>query len=178
MGAVEYFLLVGVYGDRGSAAADLRDITNPGPLAPAGAALVVRDLGGCQVHQLGGGTLAYSITAGAAAGVATGGLLGVPVRMMALGAVVGAFVGRRASARLGEEVLGELGDVLPAGTTGLIAVADARLMDDSHAALGRALRTTGRVLDRGPLMHVARTLARGKPAVTEWLDTRDLARDS
>lgn len=166
----EFVLLVGVYPDSGEAVADLQDLRRAaGPAgALAGAAVLVRTPGGAALQTPGGGTMAYSITTGAAVGVALGGLLGFPLTLLAVGALVGAVLGRSRRRQEINLLLAAVGDSVPPGSAALLAVVDDRQLVEMRAGLGRALRTTGRLLD-GPLAPVARALVRGNPAASEAL---------
>jgi hypothetical protein len=83
---------------------------------------------------------------------------------------VGGVVGWRVSRREVDGLVALLGDAIPVGATALlIVVEEARLME-VRAALGRALRTSGRVLDDGPLTTYVRAFVRGNPEALEALD--------
>jgi len=63
-----------------------------------------------------------------------------------------------------------LDDAIPVGATALLAVvAEDRLLE-VRGALTRALRSSGRVLDDGPLTSYSRAFVRGNPEALEALD--------
>jgi uncharacterized membrane protein len=168
----EYVMLVATYPDPEQALLDLREITGPGPLAAAVAGAGILDRTGARsvLQQAGGGTLAYGIGTGAAAGIVAGVVLALPLVGAAAGAAIGAMVGRRMGRREVEDLVALLGDVVTAGTAGLLAVVDEESLDLVRGALDRAQRSTGRVLDDGRLTTLARSLVRGNPEATEALD--------
>lgn len=166
----EYVLLVGVYRDTGEAVADLADLRRQAGAdgVLGGAAVLARNPGRAVLQTPGGGTFAYTITTGAAVGVALGGLLGFPLTLLAIGALVGAIVGRQRSQEEMQRLLAAVGDAVPPGSVALLAVVDERYLLELRGGLTRALRTTGRLLD-GELAPVGRSLVRGNPAVAEAL---------
>jgi hypothetical protein len=170
--AEEYALLVARYRDPQDALADLRWLTGPGPLGAsvAGAAILDRYGPRPALQQGGGGTLAYSIGTGAAAGIVAGVVVSLPLVGAAAGAAVGALVGRRMGRQEVETLVQLLDDAVPPGSAGLLAVVDEAALPLVRGALDRAQRVTARVLDEGPLTTVARSLVRGNPEVTEVLD--------
>ena len=111
----EYVLVVALYADAEEAVADLRDLTAPGVLNPAvaGSGILHRDWRRSMLHQGGGGTLAYGIGTGAAAGIVIGVFVGLPLLGGAAGALVGGVVGRRVSRREVDGLLALLDDAIP-----------------------------------------------------------------
>lgn len=168
----ELVLVISVYPDAQEALRDLRELSRTGPLADSVSAAAILDrTGGRTVLQHGGGgTLAYAIGTGAAAGIVAGVLVAVPLFGAAAGAAVGALVGRRLGRREVTDLEALLGDTIVPGSAGLLAVVDEEAMDLVRGALDRALRVTGRVLDDGPLTDLALALVRGNPVATEALD--------
>lgn len=179
MPAQEYVLLVGVYRNPRDAVVGLRQISGSGVLADAvvGAGILDRQAGRTVLQQARGGTLAYAIGTGAAAGVVVGVPFGFPLVGAAAGAGVGAIVGRRMRRWEVEEFSALLTDAVPPGSVGLVAVVDEDDVSLLRGALDRALRVTGRVLDEGPLTDLALTLVRGKPEVSEVLRRQRDGRD-
>ena len=172
MSTEEYALVVALYADTEEAVADLREITEPGILgdAVAGAGVLHRGWQRSVLQQGSGGTTAYGIGTGAAAGIVVGVFLAVPLIGAAVGAVVGGLIGRSASRREVDGLVALLDDAVPVGGTALLAVvAEDRLLH-VRAALTRALRSSGRVLDEGELATYARAFVRGNPEVLEALD--------
>lgn len=175
MGSVEYVLVVGVYADRAEAAADLRDLTAPGGFGRtiAGAGILCRDgVWDASLQQGRGGTLAYGVGTGAAVGIVVGVFVGAPLVAGAVGAVVGGFVGQRVGRRETAGLVAGVADTLPVGGAGLVAVVESESLWALRSAMARALRTSGRVLDAGPLTSCARSLVRGNPTVLEALETQ------
>ena len=172
MPGAELVLLIGVYGDALDALEDLRELTRPGPVsdAVAGAALLDRTGGRPVLQQGGGGTLAYSIGTGAAAGIVAGVAGSVPLLGAAAGAGIGALGGRHLGQREVAGLVDLLGDAIVPGSAGLLAVVDTGSQDLVEGAMDRALRVTGRVLDEGPLSALAVSLVRGDPVATDTLD--------
>ena len=172
MVGVRYVMAVGVYADESDAAADLRDLTAPGPLAGAvaGAGILRRDWRSATLQQGDGGTTSYGAVTGAAVGVVLGVVVGAPLVVAAAGALVGAGVGRRIGRREVEGIVSSIADIVPVGATALVAVVEEESLLDVRAAMGRALRSSGRVLDEGPLIDCARRFVRGNPGVMEALD--------
>lgn len=168
----EYVLLIAVFASSEDALRDLREITQPGPVgdAVAGAAILDRRGPRSVLQQSGGGTLAYGIGTGAAAGIVAGVVVALPLVGAAAGAAIGAIIGRRMGRREVDELIQLIGDVVPPGAAGLVAVVDAEALPLVSGALDGALRTTGRVLDEGPLTRLARSLVRGNPEAIEILD--------
>jgi uncharacterized membrane protein len=172
MASQEYVLVVALYADAEEALADLRDLTSPGGLsqAVAGSGILHRDWRRAMLQQGSGGTLAYGIGTGAAAGIVAGVFLGTPLLGGAVGAVVGGVVGRRMSRREVEGLVAVLDDAIPVGATALLAVVEEERLPEIRASLDRALRTSGRVLDDGPLTSYVRAFVRGNPEALETLD--------
>jgi uncharacterized membrane protein len=172
MSSDEYVLVVALYADPGEAVADLRDLTAPGGLsqAVAGSGILHRDWRRSMLQQGSGGTLAYGIGTGAAAGIVAGVFLGMPLLVGAVGAVIGGVVGQRVSRREVEGLVAVLDDAIPVGATALLAVVEEERLQKVRTFLHRALRTSGRVLDDGPLTSYARAFVRGNPEVLEVLD--------
>jgi uncharacterized membrane protein len=172
MASDEYVLVVALYADAEEAVADLRDLTAPGGLsqAVAGSGILHRDWRRSMLQQGSGGTLAYGIGTGAAAGIVAGVFLGMPLLGGAVGALVGGVVGHRVSRREVEGLVAVLDDAIPVGATALLAVVEERRLQEVRTSLNRALRTSGRVLDDGPLTSYARAFVRGNPEVLEVLD--------
>jgi len=172
MASQEYVLLVALYADPGEAVADLRDLTAPGGLsqAVAGSGILHRDWRRSMLQQGSGGTLAYGIGTGAAAGIVAGVFLGMPLLVGAVGAVIGGVVGRRMSRREVEGLVAVLDDAIPVGATALLAVVDEERLPEIRTSLDRALRSSGRVLDDGPLTSYVRAFVRGNPEALEILD--------
>jgi uncharacterized membrane protein len=172
MSSAEYVLVVALYADADEAVSDLRDLTAPGGLneAVAGSGILHRDWRRSMLHQGSGGTLAYGIGTGAAAGIVAGVLLGMPLVGAAAGAVVGGVVGQRMSRREVEGLVAVLDDAIPVGATALIAVVEGERLPEVRSSLHRALRSSGRVLDEGPLTSYVRAFVRGNPTALEILD--------
>ena len=63
-----------------------------------------------------------------------------------------------------------LDDAIPVGATALLAVVQEERLVEVRGALDRALRSSGRVLDDGPLTTYVRTFVRGNPEALEALD--------
>ena len=172
MSTGEYVLVVALYPDVQDAAADLREVSTQEALGDVvvGSGILQRDWRRSVLQQGSGGTLAYGIGTGAAGGIVAGAFLGVPLVAGLGGAVVGGIVGWRVSRREVDGLVALLGDAIRVGATALlIVVEEARLMQ-MRAALGRALRTSGRVLDDGPLTTYVRAFVRGNPEALEALD--------
>ncbi|HSO03461.1 MAG TPA: DUF1269 domain-containing protein [Candidatus Limnocylindrales bacterium] len=168
----EYVLLVALYADSDEAVADLRDLTAPGGLAEVvvGSGILHRGWGRSVLQQGDGGTLAYGIGTGAAAGVVAGAFLALPLVGAAVGAVIGGLVGRRVRRGEVEGLVALLDDSVPVGATALLAVVAEDRLVEVRARLDRALRSSGRVLDEGPLTTYVRTFVRGNPEALEALD--------
>ena len=181
MQALEYVLAVGIYVRHADALADMRDLTNPGPVAEAlaGVAVVTRGLTGSVMEQGGGGTTGYGIGTGAAAGVVAGVLVAAPSVVAApfvgaaAGAVIGGLVGHHLKVQETEHLVALLGDDLPVGASALAAVLPAAFLGEVRAAMHRASRTTGRVLADDATRRLARGLVRGNPQATEALADGD-----
>lgn len=174
MVAEEYVLIVALYADSGEAVADLRLITDPDVFGEAvgGAGILRRDWRQSVLQQGTGGTFAYGLGTGAAAGIVAGVFLGMPLVGAAAGAVVGGVAGRRLGRREVDGLVGLLDDAIPVGGTALLAVVTEERMVEVRSAMTRALRTTGRVLDEGPLTRHVRGFVRGNPEVMEALDAQ------
>jgi uncharacterized membrane protein len=172
MSTGEYVLVVALYADVQEAAADLRDVTAPESLGDAvvGSGILQRDWRRGMLQQGGGGTLAYGVGTGAAGGIVAGVFLGVPLIGGLVGAVVGGFLGWRVSRREVDGLISLLGDAIPVGATALLIVVEESRLLETRTALGRALRTSGRVLDDGPLTRYVRAFVRGNPEALEALD--------
>lgn len=179
MPAQEYALLVAMYHDPQDALAELRTITGPGLIGEsvAGAAILDRRGPRPALQQGGGGTLAYSIGTGAAAGIVAGVVVSLPLVGAAAGAALGALIGRRMGRQEIEILVQHLDDAVPPDSAGLLAVVDEAALPLVRGALDRAVRVTARVLDEGPLTTVARSFVRGNPEVTEVLDRQRGAGD-
>ena len=63
------------------------------------------------------------------------------------------------------------------GATAVLAVVEADQLQEVRSSLHRALRTSGRVLDDGPLTTYVRAFVRGNPEALEVLD-RQAGRNS
>jgi hypothetical protein len=94
----------------------------------------------------------------------------MPLVGAAAGAVVGGLVGRRVSRREVDGLVALLGDAIPVGATALLAVVQEQCLHEVRASLHRALRSSGRVLDDGPLTSYVRAFVRGNPEALEVLD--------
>lgn len=172
MSCDEYALVVALYADAEEAVADLRDLKANGGLdqVVAGSGILYRDWRRSMLHQGSGGTLAYGIGTGAAGGIVAGVFLGLPLVGAVVGAAVGGVVGLRVSRREVDGLVGLLGDAVPVGATALLAVVDESRLAEVRSSLDRALRTSGRVLDDGPLTSHVRAFVRGNPQALEILD--------
>jgi hypothetical protein len=179
MASEEYVLVVALYADADEAVCDLRDLTAAGGSSQAvvGSGILHRDWRRSILQQGGGGTLAYGIGTGAAAGIVAGVFLGIPLIGAAAGALVGGVVGRRMSRREVEGLVALLDDAVPVGATALLAVVEQDRLQEVRTSLQRALRTSGRVLDEGPLTTYVRGFVRGNPEALEALD-RQAGRNS
>ena len=174
MDTARYALAVGVYADSEEAASDLRAITAPETFGDVvgGAGILRRDWRGSALNQGSGGTLAYGIGTGAAAGIVAGVVFGGPLVGAVVGAVVGGVIGRRMGRREIDGLVAAVGDTVPVGGTAVIAVVVEEQLPAVRAAMTQALRTSGRVLDQGPLTTYARSLVRGNPTVMDALDAQ------
>jgi uncharacterized membrane protein len=172
MSGVEYVLVVALYADAEEAVADLRDLTAPGGLSQSvvGSGILHRDWRRSILQQGSGGTLAYGIGTGAALGIVAGVIVGMPLIGGAAGALIGGVVGNRVSRREVDGLVAVLDDAIPVGATALLAIVEQRRLQEVRTSLQRALRTSGRVLDDGPLTSYARAFVRGNPEVLEVLD--------
>lgn len=168
MAAGDYVLAIGLYAEPEDAQADLCTPDVRG--LAEGTALLHRGLTSSVLQAGGGGTKAYAVLSGAAAGIVVGVILGRPLLGALVGGVIGVPIGRRMVRREFMAFSMLLDDAIPIGGTGLIAVVLEDDLPSVQAAMLRAVRTTGRVLDEGPLTDVAKTLVRGDPVVTEALD--------
>ena len=174
MAVEEYVLIVAIYADSGEAVADLQFITDHDAFGAAvgGAGILHRDWRQAALQQGSGGTFAYGLGTGAAAGIVAGVFLGMPLLGAAAGAVVGGVVGRRIGREEVDGLVALLDDAIPVGGTALLAVVTEERMVEVRSAMTRALRTTGRVLDEGPLTRHVRAFVRGNPEVMEALDVQ------
>jgi hypothetical protein len=168
---VEYVLVVGLYPQAEPAVMDLRDLTNPGPVAEvlAGTGLVARVGRGVTVQQGGGGTLGYGIGTGAAAGLVVGHWMPWPLTTAVVGAVIGGLIGVRLRRRESAHLLALIDLDLRVGETALVTVVPAVHLGEVRHAMWRARKTTGRVLDDPDSLRLARGLVRGNPVATEAL---------
>lgn len=174
MAGAEYVLIVAIYADSDEAASDLQFITDHDAFGAAvgGAGILRRDWRQPALHQGSGGTFAYGLGTGAAAGIVAGVFLGMPLLGAAAGAVVGGVVGRRIGREEVDGLIALLDDAIPVGGTALLVVVTEERMVEVRSAMIRALRTTGRVLDEGPLTRHVRAFVRGNPEVMEALDVQ------
>lgn len=167
----EYVLAVGIYPDPDLALTDLRNLTNPGPTAEviAGAGVLTRGARGATLQQGGGGSTAYGIGTGAAAGILAGYWIPLPLVGVVAGALIGGLIGHRLKAR--EEVMLEslLEVDLPLSFSALVCVVPAGHQDEVRAGMLRSTKTTGRVLDDPGARKLARGLVRGNPQATQAL---------
>jgi uncharacterized membrane protein len=172
MSGAEYVLVVALYADVDEAVADLRVITHPVAFdgAVVGSGILHRDWRRSILQQGSGGTVAYGIGTGAAAGIVAGVFLGVPLIGAAAGAVIGGLLGRRVSRREVDGLVALLDDAIPVGASALLAIVEEDRLLEVRSALGRALRSSGRVLDDGPLTTYVRAFVRGNPEALEALD--------
>ncbi len=171
-GQREYVLVLALHADSDDAVADLRDLGSPGPLAESvvGAGILHRGTWRSTLAQGTGGTLAYGIGTGAAVGIVVGVFVSLPLIGGAAGAVIGGLVGRRLARREVDGLIGLLEDEIPVGATALLAVVAEEHQFAVRASMTRALRTTARVLDEGPLTRHVRAFVRGDPEAIEALD--------
>ncbi|HEX6888005.1 MAG TPA: hypothetical protein VF143_07850 [Candidatus Nanopelagicales bacterium] len=173
--AVEYVLAVGIYGEPADALADLRDLTNPGPLVEliVGTAVLTRGLRRGVLQQGGGGSTAFGAGTGAALGIVAGVLLPLgPLGALAGGVgggAIGAVLGRRVQQEEAGALVGLLDVDLSIGETALIAVVAEAHAPEVRAAMHRARRTTGRLVADRQTRRVIRGLVRGNPEATEAL---------
>jgi hypothetical protein len=171
----EYVLAVGVYDEPADALADLRDLTNPGPLVEliVGTAVLTRGLRRGLLQQGGGGSTAFGAGTGAALGIVAGVLLPLgPFGALAGGVgggVIGGVLGRRVQHEEASDLVGLLDVDLPVGDTALIAVVAEAHAPEVRAAMSRARRTTGRLVADRRIRRVVRGLVRGNPEATEAL---------
>jgi uncharacterized membrane protein len=167
-----FVLAVGLHDDPDDALADLLDLTNPGPTAEvvAGAAVLVRRHGRTVLQQGDGGSTAFGIGSGAAAGIVVDTLLALPLVGTALGAVLGGVLGRRSAAQESRTIAGLLADDLPVDGAALVVVVPEPRAAEVRAAMRRARRTTGRLLEDPVARRAARGLVRGNPSATQWLE--------
>lgn len=172
MSSDEYVLVVALYADPDEALADLREVTAPGAFdrAVAGSGILHRDWRRPMLQQGSGGTLSYGIGTGAAVGIVIGVFLTMPLVGAAVGAVIGGLAGRRVSLREVDGLVSLLGDAVPVGSTALLAVVKEERLVEFRAALPRALRSSGRVLDDGRLTSCVRAFVRGNPEALEALE--------
>jgi hypothetical protein len=172
MASNDYVLVVALYADLDEAVADLRDLTAPGGFDEvlAGSGILRRGWRRSMLQQGSGGTVAYGIGTGAAAGIVVGVALALPLVGAAAGAVVGGLVGRRVSRREVDGLVALLDDAIPVGATALLAVVEEDHLVEVRGSLARALRSSGRVLDEGPLTSYVRAFVRGNPEALEALD--------
>jgi uncharacterized membrane protein len=163
---------VGIHDAAQDALEDLRDLTNPGPTAEAlaGAAVLLRGPHRPTLQQGGGGSTAFGIGTGAALGVIVDVLLTLPLVGTAAGGAIGGLLGRRAKQQEAVALEALLVDDLPIGSTALVAVVPEARAGEVRAAMRRARRTTGRLLEDPTARAVARGLVRGDPIATEWLE--------
>jgi hypothetical protein len=172
---VPFVLAVGIYDTAQDALTDLRDLTNPGPIVEvlAGCTVLARTAAGARRQQPGGGTLAFSVGTGLAAGVALGGVLalalGPATLVAAAGAGAGAALGRRLAQRETAGLLALLAVDLPVAATALVCVVPEPAAGELRTAMRRSRRTTGRLLQDPESRAVARGLVRGHPGATQWL---------
>ncbi len=82
------------------------------------------------------------------------------------------MIGRRIGREEVDGLVALLDDAIPVGVTALLAVVTEERMVEVRSAITRALRTTGRVLDEGPLTRHVRAFVRGNPEVMEALDAQ------
>ncbi len=170
-----YVLAVGIYPDPDLALTDLRDLTNPGPNAEsiAGAGVLTRGLRGATLQQGGGGSTAYGIGTGAAAGLLAGYWIPLPLVGVAAGALIGGLVGHRLKTRE-ERALEALLEVdLPLSFSALVCVVPEEHQGVVRSGMTRATKTTGRVLDDPAARKLARGLVRGNPVATSALGGMD-----
>ena len=167
----EHVLCVAIYASVEEAGLDLRELTGPSGFAESvgGSGLLHRGTGRVTLQQAGGGTLGYGIGTGAAVGIVAGVILGYPLVVGGIGAVVGGIIGYRNRTREVDGLVRVLDDAIPVGATALVAVVRAEAWPVLRGTLDRALRVSGWPLDDGPLVPFARSLVRGNPTATEDL---------
>ena len=173
MAEPNYVLYVASYGDDAAAAAgDFEAIKGLGDTAVVAAVVLDRDAEGTvTVKEHGGGLVGGGALLGGAGGLVVG-LFAPPLLMAtAVGAGIGAGIGKIMK-RHEEKAIGvDAEDWPPAGSSAIVAVVDDLYLDRVDNAVEKAVKKTNKAIDKGDYDAVVKAMSKGGDDIAEAVDS-------
>lgn len=173
MAEPNYMLYVASYGDDAAAAAeDFETIKGLGDTAVVAAVVLDRDAAGeITVKEHGGGLVGGGAVVGGAAGLVVG-LFAPPLLMAtAVGAGIGAGVGKIMKRHEEKEIGVDAEDWLPAGSSAIVAVIDDLYLDRVDNAVTKAVKKTNKAIDKGDYDAVVKAMNEGGDDIAKAVDS-------
>ncbi len=167
-----YILYVASYGDDASASEDYEAIRNLGDTAVVAAQVLDRDSAGkVTAKEHGAGPVGGGAILGGGLGLVVGLFAPPLLAATAVGAGIGAGVGKIMK-RHDEKTIGlDAEEWLPVNSSAIVAVIDDLYLDRIDAAVTKAVKKTNRAIDKGDYDAVVKALEEGTGDITKAVDS-------
>ena len=171
MAGENLILVVGSYPDAGGAAEDfkaLKDAEGAGEYEVVGAVVMSRDASGkVEVSEKGTPQVAGGAVLGGTAGLVVGLFAPPLLAATAIGAGIGAVVGRLSKRHEEKELGVELEEYLAPGTSAVVVVVDDLYADKVENALSKADKRVNKAIDSGDYDELQKALAQSSDEVSD-----------
>lgn len=172
MAETNYILYVAAYDDDASASGDYEAIKKLGDTAVVAAAVLDRDSDGkVTAKEHGAGPVGGGAVVGGGLGLLVGLFAPPLLAATAVGAGIGAGVGKIMK-RHDEKKIGlEAEEWLPANSSAIVAVVDDLYLDRVDAAVTKAVKKTNKAIDKGDYDAVVKALNEGSDDIAKAVDS-------
>ncbi|QIG38425.1 DUF1269 domain-containing protein [Microbacterium sp. 4R-513] len=168
-------LVVGSYDDAGAASHDydaLRSGQDSGGYEIVGAVVLSRDKDGkVEVKEHGDKSVGHGAAWGAGAGVVVGLFAPPLLAATAVGAGIGAILGKIRKGREEKKLSGDLDEYLAPGTSAVVAVVDDKWADRVEKALARSDKRISRAIDADDYEKLEKALAESADDVVKQINS-------
>jgi uncharacterized membrane protein len=175
MGTENLALVVGSYGDTAAASDDyqaLRSGQDAGGYEIIGAVVLVRDKDGkVQVHEHGDKSVGHGTAWGAGAGVVVGLFAPPLLAATAVGAGIGAILGKIKKNREEKQFGVDVDEFLAPGTSAVVAVVDDKWADKVEKALDRSDKRISKAIDADDFDKLRKAIEESADDVIEQINS-------
>jgi len=167
-----YVLYVASYNDDASASEDYEAIKQLGDTAVVAAAVLDRDADGkVTAKEHGAGPVGGGALVGGGLGLVVGLFAPPLLAATAVGAAIGAGVGKLMKRHEEKQIGLDAEEWLPVNSSAIVAVIDDLYLDRIDAAVTKAVKKTNKAIDKGDYDAVVKALNEGSDDITKAVDS-------
>jgi uncharacterized membrane protein len=167
-----YVLYVASYNDDASASEDYEAIKQLGDTAVVAAAVLDRDADGkVTAKEHGAGPVGGGALVGGGLGLVVGLFAPPLLAATAVGAAIGAGVGKLMKRHEEKQIGLDAEEWLPVNSSAIVAVIDDLYLDRVDAAVTKAVKKTNKAIDKGDYDAVVKALNEGSDDITKAVDS-------